>query len=83
MICNAVLLYCGNGIVALLQQCDGGSVSDRDLVLLYIEKQAVVQVMIMVLAQHLDLKKDSKINVVRPISINVHSIMSPRARLRV
>ena len=44
------------------QQCEGGSVPDNERVLLYIEKQAMVQVMIKVLAEHLDLRKASKVN---------------------
>ena len=47
-----------------LQQCDGGSVPDGDRVLLFIERQAIVQVIIRDMAEHIDLKKDSKITVV-------------------
>ena len=48
----------------LVQQCEGGSVPDGDRVLLYIERQAIVQVIIREMAEHIDLKKDSKITVV-------------------
>jgi len=48
----------------ITKQCEGGSVSEEERVLLYIEKQAVVQVMIRAIAQNLDVKDNTKIQAV-------------------
>ena len=47
-----------------LQQCAASSFPDEQLVLLHIEEQAMVQVIIKEVANHLDLKDNSKINTV-------------------
>ena len=46
------------------QQCEGGSVPEEERVLLYIEKQATIQVMIRKVAQNLNIKDSSKIQAV-------------------
>lgn len=47
-----------------VKQCHGGSVEEKEVLLLHIENQAIVQVVIKELAQHLNLKEESKVNVV-------------------